>query len=93
MFDSNILAFDENLMLIRLTELVGPCIVMVYMVQQINCIRNREGEIIEVRMSIASCGKLGNDYSSMCMYYMTSMIRLCVYDPFNTTAALVGYAF
>ena len=39
-------------MLIRLTELVGPCIVMVYMVQQINCIRNREGEIIEVTISL-----------------------------------------
>ena len=27
---------------------MGPVIVAVYMVQQINCIRNKDGEIIEV---------------------------------------------
>lgn len=27
---------------------MGPVILMVYMVQQINCIKNRKGEIIEV---------------------------------------------
>lgn len=36
------------LLLFRYLETEGPIILAVYMVQQINCIRNREGEIIEV---------------------------------------------
>lgn len=47
-FDSNILDIDENQLIVRYLEGGGPVIVGVYMVQQINCIKNRKGEIIEV---------------------------------------------
>ena len=47
-FDTNILDIDENQMMVRYLENGAPVIVGVYMVQQINCIRNRKGEIIEV---------------------------------------------
>eukprot|EP01032_Pedospumella_encystans_P021883 gene21883-24814_t len=46
-FDTNILDIDENQILVRFLENNAPVIVVVYMVQQINCIRNRKGEIIE----------------------------------------------
>eukprot|EP01034_Spumella_vulgaris_P028987 gene28987-35952_t len=47
-FDSNILEIDENQMVLKFMDNGGGAvIVVVYMVQQINCIRNREGEIIE----------------------------------------------
>lgn len=48
-FDSNILAVDENTLLLRLTDNGVPVIVTIYTVQQINCVRNNKGEIIEVR--------------------------------------------
>ncbi len=48
-FDSNILEIDENQIVMKFMESGSPIIVVVYMVQQINCIRNRKGEIIEVR--------------------------------------------
>jgi len=51
-FDTNILDIDENQILVRFLENNAPVIVVVYMVQQINCIRNRKGEIIEVRYII-----------------------------------------
>ena len=33
----------------RYLEHEGPIVLIVYMVQQINCVRNRAGEIVEVR--------------------------------------------
>jgi len=51
--DSNILAIDEVQTVVSLPESTGvPVVVVVYMVQQINCIRNRENEIIEVRLCV-----------------------------------------
>ena len=47
-FDSNLLSIDQNQLILKLVEETGPVIVGVYMVQQINCIRNRKGEIVEV---------------------------------------------
>ena len=52
---STLLNIDENLLKMRYLEEVGPVIVVVYMVQQIYCAKNREGEIIEV--SIVSRSK------------------------------------
>jgi import inner membrane translocase subunit TIM44 len=46
-FDTNILEIDENQAILKFLEDGGPVIVMVYMVQQINCVR-KKGEIIEV---------------------------------------------
>lgn len=46
-FDTNILDIDENQIVLKFLENGGPVVVIVYMVQQINCIRNRKGEIIE----------------------------------------------
>lgn len=46
-FDPNILDIEENTTIIRMMEGEGPIIVVVYMVQQINCVRNKAGEIIE----------------------------------------------
>ena len=54
-FDTNILDIDENQILVRFLENNAPVIVVVYMVQQINCIRNRKGEIIEVRFNLLLC--------------------------------------
>lgn len=51
-FDSNILEIDENTVILRFLEGGGPVILVVYMVQQINCIRNKEGEVIEVCKSL-----------------------------------------
>ena len=51
-FDPNILDIEENQIIMRFLENGGPVIVVVYMVQQINCIRNRKGEIIEVRSTL-----------------------------------------
>lgn len=48
MFDPNVLEVDENQIIIRLLDGEGPVIVVVYMVQQINCIKNKAGEIVEV---------------------------------------------
>lgn len=49
-FDSNILEIEENQTIMKVVESGRPVIVIVFMVQQINCIRNRENEIIEVRL-------------------------------------------
>lgn len=46
-FDPNILDIEENQIIMKFLENGGPVIVVVYMVQQINCIRNRKGEITE----------------------------------------------
>lgn len=46
-FDPNILDIEEKNVIIRLLEGTGPIILVVYMVQQINCIRNKKGEVIE----------------------------------------------
>lgn len=45
----------------RLTEHVGPVILVVYMVQQINCIRNRAGEIVLVSTTALRVAR-GRDY-------------------------------
>lgn len=45
--DPRVLDIDEMHVLVRHLETEGPLILVVYMVQQINCIRNREGEIVE----------------------------------------------
>lgn len=48
-FDTNILDFDELDVKIKLLEgQSSPIVVVTYMAQQINCIRNKDGEIIEV---------------------------------------------
>lgn len=52
-FDCNLLDIDENRLIVRFLESGGPVIVGVYMVQQINCIRNRKGEIIEVLLVVS----------------------------------------
>jgi predicted lipid-binding transport protein (Tim44 family) len=62
-FDSNILELEENAIIMRFLENGGPVIVVVYMVQQIACVR-KKGEIVEV-----SC-----IYACVCMY-----VRVCVY--------------
>lgn len=54
-FDSNILEVEENQSILKVVESGRPVIVVVFMVQQINCIRNKEGEIIEVRNSLVVC--------------------------------------
>jgi import inner membrane translocase subunit TIM44 len=48
-FDSNILNIDENAIVMKILDDDRPIIVVVYMVQQINCIR-KKGEIVEVRI-------------------------------------------
>lgn len=48
-FDHNLLGIDENNVIMRVVESGEAVVVVVYMVQQINCIRNREGEVVEVR--------------------------------------------
>jgi hypothetical protein len=53
-FDANILELDENQIIFRFLEDGGPVIVVVYMVQQINCIR-KKGEIVEVSCMV-ECG-------------------------------------
>lgn len=35
-------------MIVQYLEDFGPVIVGIYMVQQINCVKNRKGEVIEV---------------------------------------------
>lgn len=51
-FDANLLSVEQNQLILKLVEETGPVIVCVYMVQQINCIRNRKGEIVEVSVVI-----------------------------------------
>eukprot|EP01041_Mallomonas_annulata_P000742 gene742-1423_t len=46
-FDPNILDIEENRVIVRFVDGEGPIILVVYMVQQINCIRNKAGEITE----------------------------------------------
>ena len=53
-FDSNILEIDENTVLLRFLETGEAAILVVYMVQQINCIRNTAGEVVEVLKKILS---------------------------------------
>jgi import inner membrane translocase subunit TIM44 len=48
-FDSNILNIDENAIVMKILDDDRPIIVVVYMVQQINCIR-KKGEIVEVHI-------------------------------------------
>ena len=55
--DSNILESDENQIIMKFLESGQAVIVVVYMVQQINCIRNRANEIIEVRRGCLWCEK------------------------------------
>ena len=47
-FDPHVLDIHDNQIIMKLLEGGNPVVVIVYMVQQINCIRNREGEIIQV---------------------------------------------
>jgi hypothetical protein len=46
-FDVNILELDQNQIVFKFAEGGNPLILVVYMVQQINCIRNAKGEVIE----------------------------------------------
>ena len=46
-FDPNILDIDENQIIIKHLENEGAVIVGIYTVQQIHCVRNRKGEIME----------------------------------------------
>jgi hypothetical protein len=48
-FNGTILEIEEAQMIVQYLEELGPIIVGIYQVQQINCIKNRKGEIIEVR--------------------------------------------
>jgi predicted lipid-binding transport protein (Tim44 family) len=48
-FDSNILEIEENTVMLRFLETGEAAILVVYMVQQINCIRNTAGEVVEVQ--------------------------------------------
>lgn len=50
--DSHILNIDENAIVMKVLDDDRPIIVVVYMVQQINCIR-KKGEIIEVRLHLS----------------------------------------
>lgn len=50
-FDTNILNFDETQVLMKFTDSGAPAVIITYMVQQIHCVRNRKGEIIEVMRS------------------------------------------
>lgn len=47
-FDPTILDFDQLQVLLKYVDREGPIIMCVYMVQQINCVKNKDGEIIEV---------------------------------------------
>ena len=67
-FDSNLLDIDENRIIIKFLENGGPVIVIIYMVQQINCIKNRKGEIIEVYQHC----KIFR-YNFYCYYYNNSI--------------------
>ena len=51
-FDSNILDMDENTVMLRFLETGEAAILVIYMVQQINCIRNTAGEVVEVRRNV-----------------------------------------
>mmetsp|Transcript_2883 Transcript_2883/g.6683 ORF Transcript_2883/g.6683 Transcript_2883/m.6683 type:complete len:446 (+) Transcript_2883:119-1456(+) len=46
-FDTNLLDLDENQIIMRFREDGGAVIVVVYMVQQLHCVRNKKGEILE----------------------------------------------
>ena len=48
-FDPNILDIDENQVLVKYLENEGAIIVGIYTVQQIHCVKNRKGEIVDVR--------------------------------------------
>jgi predicted lipid-binding transport protein (Tim44 family) len=50
--DSNILDIDENTVMLRFLETGEAAILVIYMVQQINCIRNTAGEVIEVLRNV-----------------------------------------
>lgn len=45
--DDNILDLDENDCVIRFLESGGPIVVNVYTVQQIHCVRNKKGEVVD----------------------------------------------
>eukprot|EP00981_Chlorochromonas_danica_P006041 scaffold1263_cov170-Ochromonas_danica.AAC.5 len=45
--NGNVLHVDENALIVQYLEEMGPVIVGIYMVQQINCVKNRKGEIVE----------------------------------------------
>lgn len=49
--NGNVLHVDENALIVQYLEEMGPVIVGIYMVQQINCIKNRKGEIVEVGLT------------------------------------------
>jgi hypothetical protein len=70
-FDPNVLEVDENQIIIRLLDGEGPVIVVVYMVQQINCIKNKAGEIVEVSyhsVGICICSFLSICTTTICPY-------------------------
>lgn len=47
-FDPNILNIEESQLMVKYLENEGAVIVGVYTVQQIHCVKNKKGEIIDV---------------------------------------------
>lgn len=80
-FDHNILEIDETQLVMKFLESGNPVIVVVYMVQQINCIRNRKGEIIEVSTAVCWHGPsmvlLHGDYKSYILFIRLGVSSLC----------------
>ena len=79
-FDPNILDIDENQILVKYLDNEGAVIVGVYTVQQIHCVKNRKGEIIDV---------------SFCSFYLVLLLLLinvmCVVFPFDYKTQLCMY--
>lgn len=53
-FDPNILSIEENRVIMRILEEREAVALVVYTVQQINCIRDRKGEIKEVYAGLST---------------------------------------
>lgn len=73
----------------RLLEGEGAVIVVIYMVQQINCIRNKEGDIIEVTFILRNIECCSSHYANVFDDYPklstlsespVSTNDLCVYE-------------
>ena len=65
-FDPNILDIDENQILVKYLENEGAVIVGIYTVQQIHCVKNRKGEIVDV---------------SICLLNQFIYVYILFYDP------------
>lgn len=83
-FDSNVLAIDENQTILRYIEsggVTGPIILAIYMVQQINCIK-KKGEIIE-----------GGEGSTCARFYSLAFQQEYVEDEGVVKWKVVDYEF